>query len=64
MSRNTAQIMEDKIMKKFLSMALALTMMVSLAACGAKEEAAPAASAPAASAEKALVYAVEAGSAG
>lgn len=47
-------------MKKFLSMALALTMMVSLAACGAKEEAAPAASAPAASAEKALVYAVEA----
>ena len=51
-------------MKKFLSMALALTMMVSLAACGAKEEAAPAASAPAASAEKALVYAVEAGSAG
>ena len=56
-------------MKKFLSMALALTMMVSLAACGAKE--APAASAPAASApaassaeEKVMVYAVEAGSAG
>lgn len=53
-------------MKKFLSMALALTMMVSLAACGAKEEAAaPAASSAAASApaEKAI-YAVEAGSAG
>ena len=49
-------------MKKFLSMALALTMMVSLAACGAKKEEAPAASAPAESTAK--VYAVEAGSAG
>ena len=53
-------------MKKVLSLALALTMMVSLAACGAKKEeapaAAPAASAPASTAEK--VYAVEAGSAG
>ncbi|MBQ8852291.1 MAG: transporter substrate-binding domain-containing protein [Oscillibacter sp.] len=56
-------------MKKFLSMALALTMMVSLAACGAKEAPAastPAASAPAASSaeDKVMVYAVEAGSAG
>lgn len=55
-------------MKKFLSMALALTMMMSLAACGAKKEEAPAASAPAVSAPAeapaAKVYAVEAGSAG
>ena len=56
-------------MKKFLSMAFALTMMVSLAACGAKEEAPAAASSAAASAaasveEAKLIYAVEAGSAG
>ena len=58
-------------MKKMLSMALALVMIASLAACGAKKEeapaasSAPAASAPAASAEaKATIYAVEAGSAG
>ena len=50
-------------MKKFFAMALAMTMMVSLAACGAKKET-PAASTPAAPAEKTLVYAVEAGSAG
>ena len=50
-------------MKKYLSIALALTMMVSLAACGAKKEEAPAASsAPAENTAK--IYAVEAGSAG
>ena len=53
-------------MKKMLSMALALVMMASLAACGAKKEEAPAASAPAAASSEAktVIYAVEAGSAG
>ena len=45
-------------MKKILAIVLALTMIFALCACGAKEEA------PAADDNAALVYAVEAGSAG
>ena len=46
-------------MKKFLSMALALTMALSLAACGGNSTSAPAASAPAASAPAASAEAPE-----
>ena len=60
-----------KNMKKVLGLLMALTMTLSLAACGSKQEAPaptqqPAAEAPAAPAapEKATIYAVEAGSAG
>ena len=45
-------------MKKLIAMMLALVMVLSLAACGKKEEA------PAPEQEKAMTYAVEAGSAG
>ena len=52
-------------MKKILALILALTMVFALCACGAKEEAAPAAPAEApADDNPTLVYAVEAGSAG
>jgi len=55
--------LEDLDMKKMLALLLAAMMVLSLAACGAKkEEAAAPAEEPAA--DKALVYAVEAGSAG
>ena len=46
-------------MKKFFATVLALTMALSLAACGAKKEEAPAASAPAASAPAASAAAYD-----
>lgn len=52
-------------MKKFFAMMLALVMVLSLAACGAKEPAADDAAAPDdGAADAVVVYAVEAGSAG
>jgi len=53
------------IMKKFLALLLALTMVLSLAACGGGSDPAPAdTDGEEEGGEKALVYAVEAGSAG